>query len=270
MEVESWLFRAVVALPERTAVETPDSNCSYEALLSSAQEIARHLAESGAGRGDRVAIALRPGLEFAGALHACMLLGAVAVPVDLRMTERERHAISEGATACLDESMPEELRVGGQAIEADRLLMAARHDLNAPAAIIHTSGTSAAPKPIELTYGNLLWSALGSAVALGLDPRRALAVRACRSRTSAASRSSCARPIYGTTAVVHERFETDARACARCARGASRWSSLVATTLARLLDAGLEHPPALRCGADRRRPGARRAGRASARMRACQ
>ncbi len=46
----------------------------------------------------------------------------------------------------------------------------ARHDLDATAVVIHTSGTTAAPRPVELTYGNLLWSALGSAVALGLDP----------------------------------------------------------------------------------------------------
>ncbi len=37
--------------------------------------------------------------------------------------------------------------------------------------MIHTSGTTSAPRPVELTYGNFLWSALGSAVALGLDPR---------------------------------------------------------------------------------------------------
>ena len=174
-----------------------------------------------------------------------MLLGAVAVPVDLRMTERERHAISEGATACLDESMPEELRVGGQAIEADRLLMAARHDLNAPAAIIHTSGTSAAPKPIELTYGNLLWSALGSAVALGLDPDERWLCALPLSHVGGLSilvRSA----VYGTTAVIHERFETE-RVLRALREGRITLVSLVATTLARLLDAGLENPPALRC-----------------------
>ena len=46
-----------------------------------------------------------------------------------------------------------------------------RHDLDAVAAVIHTSGTTSAPRPIELSYGNFLWSALGSAVALDRDPR---------------------------------------------------------------------------------------------------
>ena len=48
------------------------------------------------------------------------------------------------------------------------------HDLSATAAVIHTSGTSSAPRPVELTYGNFLWSALGSAVALGVVRPRVL------------------------------------------------------------------------------------------------
>ena len=35
---------------------------------------------------------------------------------------------------------------------------------------MYTSGTTAAPKPVALSYGNWLWNALGSAMALGLDP----------------------------------------------------------------------------------------------------
>ncbi len=35
---------------------------------------------------------------------------------------------------------------------------------------MHTSGTTSEPKPVELSYGNWLANALGSAVALGLDP----------------------------------------------------------------------------------------------------
>ena len=35
---------------------------------------------------------------------------------------------------------------------------------------ILTSGTSAGPRPIELTYGNHLWSAVGSAFNLGVEP----------------------------------------------------------------------------------------------------
>ena len=66
------------------------------------------------------------------------------------------------------------------------------HDLDATAIVVHTSGSSGRPKPVELTYGNWLWSALGSCAALGLDPDGALALRAAALATSAGSRSSCA------------------------------------------------------------------------------
>ena len=74
--------------------------------------------------------------------------------------------------------------------------------------MIHTSGTTSAPKPVELTYGNLLWSALGSAVALGLDPEERWLCALPLSHVGGLSilvRSA----IYATTAVVHERFDTD-------------------------------------------------------------
>ena len=52
--------------------------------------------------------------------------------------------------------------------------------------------------------------------------------------------------IYATTAVIHPRFDTDLVLRALREQDVTL-VSLVATTLARLLDAGLEHPPALRC-----------------------
>jgi O-succinylbenzoic acid--CoA ligase len=110
---------------------------------------------------------------------------------------------------------------------------------------VHTSGTTSVPKPVRLTYGNWLWSALGSAVALGLDPDERWLCTLPLSHVGGLSillRSA----IYGTTAVVHERFETDrVLAALRSAEGPTL-VSLVPTTLARLLDAGLERPPALR------------------------
>ncbi|HMH46357.1 MAG TPA: AMP-binding protein, partial [Solirubrobacteraceae bacterium] len=86
MLVEAWLTRAAAARPDRTALHTPAGACSYAELLASALLAAEELAERGVVAGERVAIALPAGLEFAHALHACLLLGAVAVPVDLRLS----------------------------------------------------------------------------------------------------------------------------------------------------------------------------------------
>jgi O-succinylbenzoic acid--CoA ligase len=119
------------------------------------------------------------------------------------------------------------------------------HDLDAPAILVHTSGTTTKPKPIRLTYGNWLWSALGSAVALGVDPDERWLCTLPLSHVGGLSillRSV----IYGTTAIVYERFETDRVLHALNDPQGPTVVSLVPTTLTRLLDAGLTNPPALR------------------------
>ncbi|HEY3759821.1 MAG TPA: AMP-binding protein [Solirubrobacteraceae bacterium] len=263
MLVEAWLQRAAATAPAATALRTPAGSCSYAELLVRARAGAAELRAVGVQPGDRVAIALPAGLDFAYTLHACLLLGAAAVPIDLRLRAEERSAIETGAAVVVEEPLAQApsrtrhagVRARGGVANVTHLADAGEeggfmHDLDAVAAVIHTSGTTSAPKPIELTYGNFLWSALGSAVALGLDP---------------AERWLCALPlahvgglsillrsaIYASTAVVHPRFETEAVLDALLAEWDSEDSvtlvSLVATTLARLLDGGLRDPPALRC-----------------------
>ena len=236
MQIGAWLERAAAAAPERIAVETPTASLSYVALLAAARAGAARLQELGAGPGERVAIALPAGLDFVVALHACMLLGAVVVPVDLRLGAEERKRIATDARVLVEEPLPAS---GGEKLPA------ARHDLDAVALVVHTSGTTAAPRPVELTYGNVLWSALGSGVALGVDPAERWLCTLPLSHVGGLSillRSA----IYGTTAVVHERFETD-RALHALQHEGITLVSVVATTLARLLDAGLQAPTALRC-----------------------
>lgn len=243
MFVEGWLHRAARTRPGSTALEGPDgvsSGRSYAELHAAAQHGARVLSARGVGRGDRVAIALPPGPAFAETFHACLLLGAVAVPVDLRLAESERARVCDGASVIVSETFT-------SAREADaspRLALDERHDLDAVAAVIHTSGTTSAPRPIELTYGNFLWSALGSAVALDLDSRERWLCALPVSHVGGLSiLVRCA--IYATTAVIHPRFDTDLVLHALRTQDVTL-VSLVSTTLARLLDAGLEHPPTLR------------------------
>ncbi|HET6505979.1 MAG TPA: AMP-binding protein [Baekduia sp.] len=222
MVVESWMARAARERPDVRAV----NDLTYAALYERARAAA-----AGLPRGARVGLAIPPGLDYVVALHACLLAGALVVPIDLRLTEAERPAVDltfTGAVRCSPEADVRDV-----------------HDLDDPAILVHTSGTTSAPKPIRLTYGNWLWSALGSAVALGVDPDERWLCTLPLSHVGGLSillRSA----IYGTTAIVHERFETDRVLEALRAPGGPTIVSLVPTTLARLLDAGLTRPPALR------------------------
>ncbi|HEY2631142.1 MAG TPA: AMP-binding protein [Solirubrobacteraceae bacterium] len=248
MQVEAWLHRASRSTPGLTAVQTPQERLTYGELWSAARAGASELQARGARKGERVGIVLPPGIAFAQALHACFLLGAVAVPVDLRLTAPERRHVGAGCRVLVEEPLArgpsgEGLRVGGG--DGVWEINARTHDLGEVCAVIHTSGTTSAPRPVELTYGNFLWSALGSGVALGVDPaERWLCPALPVSHVGGLSIlvRSC---IYATTAVVHERFDTQL-ALASLMEEEVTLVSLVSTTLSRLLDAGLSNPPRLR------------------------
>ena len=207
-----WVHLAASKQPERVAIEAPGRALTYAEL--SREAIAR---SEGIGPGERVPLASADPVEFVVTLHGCLLSGAAAVPIDLRLAPAE------------------------QATRARP-----RHRAGGNAAVMHTSGTTAEPKPVELTYENLHASALGSAVALGLDPAERWLCPMPLTHVGGLSipiRSA----IYATTAVLHERFDTEAvlRELMDPARRITL-VSLVPTMLGRLLDAGLERPPTLR------------------------
>jgi O-succinylbenzoic acid--CoA ligase len=230
--VDAWLPRAAERHPDRAAV----NRMTYAQLDREAARAARRLAARGVRAGDRVGLELPPGDAFCVALHACVRLGAIAVPIDVRLGAEERLAVARGVATVVDGPV--------EGDEAD-VRLAAQHDLDAVAVVVHTSGSSGRPKPVELTYGNWLWSALGSAVALRLDPAERWLSAIPLSHVGGLSivlRSA----IYGTTAIVHPGFDTDRVLYDLMRPDGATVVSLVPTTLQRLLDAGLREPPALR------------------------
>ncbi len=233
MLVDAWLVRAAAAQPHRPAVGA----LTYAALLDLARAGARRLAARGVGAGDRVVLTLPAGEAFVVALHATLLLGAVAVPIDRRLGAEQAAAQAAGAAAVVDGPL--------RGDEDHAAAVLAVHDLDAPAILVHTSGTSAEARAVELTYGNWLWSALGSAVALGRDPEDRWLC--CLPLWHVGGLSILLRSAIGaTTALVHERFDSGRVLAELRDPAGPTLVSFVPTTLARLLDAGLERPPALR------------------------
>ncbi|MFZ2051400.1 MAG: AMP-binding protein, partial [Solirubrobacteraceae bacterium] len=242
MIVESWLARAARRRPQQLALQDGRGKLTYAQLYTQALAGATALAQQGIARGDSVAVALAPGIPFAVALHACWLAGAGAVPVDVRFSAAEREAITAGSALVIDRPLLVAETEAGPSLTAS---LPHDLDLDAVAVVIHTSGTTSQPKRVALTFGNLLWSAQGSAVALAVDPqeRWLCTLPVCHvGGLSILARSA----IYATTAVVHERFDTEQALDALMTQEITL-VSVVATTLVRLLDAGLAHPPRLRC-----------------------
>jgi O-succinylbenzoic acid--CoA ligase len=231
--VEPWLARAARIHGDRAAVSTPAATLGYDELYQRARATGGGLLQRGVGTGDRVALALGS-KDLVVALHGCMLIGAIAVPIDLRLRDSERAVRTAGCRLTLTEL------VTGEPAPPRSL------ELGQTATVMYTSGTTAGPKEVALSYDNWLWNALGSALALGLDPDERWLCPMPLAHVGGLSiqiRSA----IYATTVLLHERFDT-AAAVRALMDPEQRVTivSLVPTMLTRLLDAGLRRPPTLR------------------------
>src|ERR1700752_1142221 len=151
-----WVHMATAKHPERVPLQLGDRSLTYSELSALSREGARALQSEGVDPGARVALELADPLEFAIAIHACLLHGAAAVPIDLRLSAEERAARAAHAASVV--SGPLE----GGSVAWPRY--AGPGDvLPQTATVMHTSGTTSAPKPVELTYGNWLAQPVGSA-----------------------------------------------------------------------------------------------------------
>ncbi|MEA2351460.1 MAG: o-succinylbenzoate---CoA ligase, partial [Thermoleophilaceae bacterium] len=152
----------------------------------------------------------RRDLEFVQLVHACARAGALLFPTDPR--ERKHPAIGVGATG------------GGT--------------------VLLTSGTTGEPKPVVLAQENHEASAIASAWNLGVEPGdRWLCVLPLHHVGGLAILWRSV--IYGTTVVLHERFDATL-AVAAIEGGEVTLASLVPTMLRRMREAGLAGPGRLR------------------------
>jgi O-succinylbenzoic acid--CoA ligase len=176
-------------------------------------------------------------------VHALMKLGAVLLPLNPRLTPAERRAVIEAEEPAIDLGDPGQLTQ----TEADLPLLG-EHDMDDICARILTSGSTGRPAPIGLTYGNFLWSAVGSAFNIGVEPSDRWLC--CLPLSHISGLGIVMRSvIYGTTAVLHDGFEVD-RVAASLEEGGVSVASLVTTMLVRLLEAeaDLSRPRAILVG----------------------
>jgi len=231
--VPNWLAASAAAFPTETALIGAGERVTYEELDREEAEAARRLAGLGVDRGARVAIVLEPSRGHVALLHGLMKLGAVAAPLDPKLTEAELDARLGGMSPTLVVHDLDQIMEAREAdVELDTTI-----DLEAPHCVIHTSGSGGRAKAVELTYANHFWSAIGSATRIGTEP---------------ADRWLCALPLnhiaglaivlrsalYGTAAVLARMDPEEVREVVVAERVTI--ASLVGTALARLLDAGVE------------------------------
>jgi O-succinylbenzoic acid--CoA ligase len=221
-----WLDHSARTHPTTVAVTAAGEELDYSQLRVEAGTVAVALADAGIGPGDPVAIDLPAGVAHAIALHGAILAGAVVQS----LPPRGRDGVDVGGATYLDASWLEHARSGVR-----RWASLSRHP-SQPVTRVLSSGTSGAPKPVHLTAGNHLWSALGSALNLGVE--RGDRWLCCLPLNHVGGLTILIRSaIYGTGALLHRGFDVD-RVAAAFETGEATLASLVPTQLVRLLDAG--------------------------------
>jgi o-succinylbenzoate---CoA ligase len=243
MKLDNWLSQRSQSCPERTALLADGAEMTYAELEAEATWVARRLEAHGVRRGSVAALTMHPRREQVVLAHALMKVGAVLLPLNPRFSAEERAAVIAAEEPTVDLNDPGQLTQ----TEADLPLLG-EHDMDEVAARVLTSGSAGAPQPIGLTYGNFLWSAVGSAFNIGVEPQDRWLC--CLPLSHISGLSIIMRSvIYGTGAVLHDGFDVD-RVAASLDRDGITVVSLVTTMLTRLLDAGadLSRPRAILVG----------------------
>jgi long-chain acyl-CoA synthetase len=142
---------------------------NYQQVADTASQFARELETRGIGKGDRVMLWGENGAEWVAAFFGCALRGAIAVPMDDAATPDFANRVSAQVQArlvvCSRKHAPrvagppvsvlDELRQQVAGHVSDRYAAVAVETTD-PLEIIFTSGTTAEPKGVVISHGNVL------------------------------------------------------------------------------------------------------------------
>ncbi len=179
--VSQLLERAACNFPDSLALSSPKEGraLSYLELRDASLRAAAALRARGVGPGDRVALLIGNSIDFPIAFLGIVRLGAVAVPLNVRLAPAEiaallRHAEAK-AVICL-EGFSGLLAGTVQTVLGPRDLAAAHMStLPAPepdddAEILYTSGTTGSPKGAIITHAAACATAGMAAYEFGMRP----------------------------------------------------------------------------------------------------
>jgi fatty-acyl-CoA synthase len=183
----TWPARRARISPDRTALLDPHRSLTYAELADRTARYAGALRRLGVGRGDRVAYLGVNAVEVFETFFATWLLGAIAVPLNHRLSGAEiRYMLEDSGAVVLVHSgdanalvaaagplpdavchvlavHPVDRPVDGPEFEAEvtagpPLDGEPQVSLDDPAILLYTSGTTGRPKGAVLTHGNLTWN----------------------------------------------------------------------------------------------------------------
>lgn len=183
--------------PNRTAIVFKDKTYTYKEYNERVNQIANALIHFGVKRGDHIALMMKNSDMFAFVYYAILKAGAVAVPINFRLTAKEASYIIDDSDSIIvfcDEDLAETIQkacegnekvrlqivVGDEKKENQILLSSFQSTLTAnpevgveesdDAEIMYTSGTTGLPKGVVLDHHRVIHVALGTIIMFKMGP----------------------------------------------------------------------------------------------------
>lgn len=181
-KMPNWLKQRAFLTPERIALEAGTSMLTFRELDEHVTALAGRLSYAGVRKQSHVAVLMRNSLEMIYVIHALSYIGAVAILLNTRLSREELIWQMEDAKADMliadEENTFAAMHIPKTftyeqllALPSQEAICQAEFAEEETMTVIYTSGTTGKPKGVQLTYGNHWWSAVGSALNLGLTEK---------------------------------------------------------------------------------------------------
>ncbi len=233
-----WLERRADLAPQKAAVIDGEAATSYRDLRDRVATVAGGMRAQGVGRGDRVAILSINRAQYIEVLFAAARLGAIAVPLNWRLTAPElafQVGDSEPVMLFVDpelQSLAEGVRAQPESrslrtyvafdVEAAAPPWAGSYSMlheaaavppdgrfDDPFLIMYTSGTTGRPKGAVLTQATQLWNAVNISAAINLTAADVTLNALPMFHTGGIGLLVLPSIHAGATAVIHRKFDPE-------------------------------------------------------------